>query len=106
MLISYAKSFLMIYYTEHKFVFPYICKSVGQGLEEENTKSSRSHIIYPTLPFMGKSSLNFYRTKCFGGKNRTKTGLKQNDPKKENLYENKKRICRLNENGMPFKTKH
>jgi hypothetical protein len=57
---------------------------------------------------MSKGSLNFYRTKCFGGKNRTKTGLKQNDPKKENLYEKRKekRICCLNENGMPFKTKH
>jgi hypothetical protein len=56
---------------------------------------------------MGKSSLNFYRTKCFGGKNRTKAGLKQNDPQKENLYEKKKkRICCINENRMPFKTKH
>jgi hypothetical protein len=27
----------------------------------------------------------------FWGKNRTNTGLKQNDPKKENPYENKKK---------------
>jgi len=48
---------------------------------------------------MSKGSLNFYRTKCFWGKNRTKTGLKQNDPKKENLYEKRKekRICCLKE---------